>query len=160
MNNFFKFSISPIFLRFNVSITVRIAQYISFPLSFRNPPAIFSRFFTFLRSRSLMLLSNGTEKSCRNKRWLWLYFSIRFSSAFSSFWAYLCRVCLFSFLPFAINSSYFFSKESRIVPVAVSFPSLTAILDGILPETAFISGTTYICLSLPTRKATSLFSLC
>ena len=51
-------------------------------------------------------------------------------------------------------------KESRIVPVAVSFPSLTAILDGILPETAFISATTYICLSPPTRKATFLFFLC
>ena len=51
-------------------------------------------------------------------------------------------------------------KESRIVPVTVSFPSRTAILDGILPETAFISATTYICLSPPTRKATFLFFLC
>ena len=51
-------------------------------------------------------------------------------------------------------------KESRIVPVTVSFPSRTAILDGILPENAFILATTYICLSPPTRKATFLFSLC
>ena len=48
MNNFFTFSPSPIFLLFNVSMTVSMAQYISFPLSFRNPPAIFWRFFAFL----------------------------------------------------------------------------------------------------------------
>ena len=37
MNNFFKFSISPIFLLFSVSTTFRILQYISLPSFFRIP---------------------------------------------------------------------------------------------------------------------------
>lgn len=39
--------------------------------------------------------------------------------------------------------------------MTVSFPSLTAILVGILPETDFILATTYICLSPLTQKVTS-----
>lgn len=66
MNSFFMFSNSTIFLRFSVSIMVRMLQYISCPLSFLNPPAIFCRFFAFLKSLSLMLSSKGTSKSCRN----------------------------------------------------------------------------------------------
>ncbi len=49
---------------------------------------------------------------------------------------------------------------SLIVPVTVSFPSLTAILVGFLPETDFILATTYICLSPLTPKVTSPFFLC
>ena len=48
----------------------------------------------------------------------------------------------------------------RVVPVTASFPNLTAILDGILPVNAFISATTYICLSPLTQKVTSLFFFC
>lgn len=43
---------------FRVSMIVKIAQYISCPLSLRKPLAIFCQFLTFLRSRSLMLSSN------------------------------------------------------------------------------------------------------
>lgn len=50
--------------------------------------------------------------------------------------------------------------KGLIVPVTVSFPSLTAILVGILPETDFILATTYICLSPLTQKVTSPFFLC
>ena len=45
MNNFFKFSISPIFLLCSVSMTVRIAQYISFPL----PVHLIEQFYRFSR---------------------------------------------------------------------------------------------------------------
>lgn len=51
-------------------------------------------------------------------------------------------------------------KKSRVVPVTISFSNLTAILDGIFPETAFISTTTYTCLLPLTQKVTSLFFLC
>lgn len=40
------------------------------------------------------------------------------------------------------------------------FPSLTAILDGIHPETVFISVTTYTCLLPPTQKVIALFFFC
>lgn len=40
-----------------------MAQYISCPLPFRKPPAIFCLFFAFRRSLSEMLSSKGTEKS-------------------------------------------------------------------------------------------------
>ena len=75
-------SIRFLFLRFNVSTILSIKQYIFFPLSFRNPPAIFCLFFTFLKSLSEILLSNGTSKHSINSRWFPIYFSRRFSSVF------------------------------------------------------------------------------
>ena len=72
MNRHFIFSSIAISLLFNVSMILRIEQYISFPLALQNPPAIFWRFFALRRSRSLILLSNGTPKSFRNSRWFLL----------------------------------------------------------------------------------------
>lgn len=106
MNNFLIFSSSPIFLLFMVSMIVRMEQYISCPLSFRNPPDIFCLFFTFLRSRSEILSSNRALKSCRNSRWLWLYFFILLSSFISSAFAYLWDVFLFSSQPWEISEWY------------------------------------------------------
>ena len=40
----------PISLLLSVSMTLKMVQYISWPLSFRKPPAIFWRFFAFLKS--------------------------------------------------------------------------------------------------------------
>lgn len=47
MNNFLIFSSIPIFLLLRVSMIVRMEQYISYPLSFLNPPDIFCLFFYF-----------------------------------------------------------------------------------------------------------------
>ena len=47
MNRYFIFSSIAISLLFNVSMILRIEQYISFPLTLRNPPAIFWRFIPF-----------------------------------------------------------------------------------------------------------------
>ena len=44
--------------------------------------------------------------------------------------------------------------------VTATSHSLTAILAGILPETAGITAMTYICPSLPILRATCLFSRC
>jgi len=52
INSFLRFSSIGIFLLFKVSMIVNMKQYISCPLSFRNPPAILSRFFAFRKSRS------------------------------------------------------------------------------------------------------------
>ena len=70
-----------IFRRFNVSTMLRILQYIFWAFSFRNPPAIFGRFFTFLRSLSDILLSKGTSKRFKNRRWFSRYFSKRVNRA-------------------------------------------------------------------------------
>ena len=103
----FSITLTPFLLY--VSTTLIILQYISFPLFFRNPPDIFWRFLHFPRSLSLILFSNGTEKSCMNKRWFSLYFSSRPSSAFSSCFAIFPFVVLFCCLPSDRISSYLFS---------------------------------------------------
>lgn len=94
----------PISLFLRISIIVIMEQYILWPLSLRKPPTIFCLFLAFRKSLSEMLSSNGTQKSCKNKRWLWLYFSILLSNVFLS--VLHIYEPFFCFLP-ALFSSYF-----------------------------------------------------
>ena len=106
---------------------LRILQYIFWPFSFRNPPAIFWRFFTFLRSLSDILSSKGTSKRFKNRRWFSRYFSRRANSVFSSLFAYLCLVQWFSSIPFSRQAAYLFpysclfSSEKQLFPSSFCF---------------------------------------
>ena len=98
MINFIFLSIfSPRHLQF--SITLSIFQYVLCPSRIRNLPAIFRLFLSFLKSRSLILLSNGTKLSCVNNRWFSLYFESLFNRVSYSSLAYWDAVLLFFITP-------------------------------------------------------------
>lgn len=110
------------FFRFTVSTKLMMSQYICRPSPLRNPPAIFSRFLQILRSFSDILLLKGILKSWRNSRWFVLYFSNRFSSAFSSFFAFRPLVFWFASLPSSISSSYRLSYRANSSAVKAVSP--------------------------------------